>query len=127
MTEAGTSGVMSAVITKSTTPRPSRPPRRARHHVSSGRIRSRWRVALGVAHLDGAGLLWRISGGKIIAMYADWAVIEINGEQHIVHRRPSPTSFVLPWRARVAARKLDSIDRETAEAVVTKSFPIDYR
>src|SRR5712675_122989 len=59
MTEAGTSDVMSAVIAKSTTPRPSRPPRRARHHVSSGRIRSRWRVVLGVAHLNGAGLLWR--------------------------------------------------------------------
>jgi hypothetical protein len=64
---------------------------------------------LGGAHLDGAGLLWRISGGKIIAMYTDWAVIDINGEQHIVHRRPSPTSFVLPWRARVGPKRAPAI------------------
>jgi hypothetical protein len=37
-------------------------------------------------HLNGAGLLWRLSGGRIIAMYTNWAVIEINGVQHIVHR-----------------------------------------
>jgi hypothetical protein len=49
-------------------------------------------------HLNGAGLLWRISGGKITAMETDWATIEIDGEQHIVHRRPSPANFVLPWR-----------------------------
>jgi hypothetical protein len=40
-------------------------------------------------HLNGAGLLWRISGGKITAMQSDWATIEINGVQHIVHRRPA--------------------------------------
>jgi hypothetical protein len=40
-------------------------------------------------HLNGAGLLWRLSGGRIIAMYTDWAVIEINGAQRIIHRRPS--------------------------------------
>jgi hypothetical protein len=51
-------------------------------------------------HLNGAGLLWRISGGRIIAMYTDWAVIEINGAQRIIHRRPSPANFVLPWRRR---------------------------
>src|SRR5258707_8764751 len=31
----------------------------------------------GLDHLNGAGLLWRICGGKITAMYANWAVIEI--------------------------------------------------
>jgi len=31
-------------------------------------------------HLKGAGLLWRLSGGRIVAMYADWAVIEVNGK-----------------------------------------------
>jgi hypothetical protein len=48
--------------------------------------------------LNGAGLLWRISGGKITAMQSDWATIEIDGVQHIFHRRPTPTTFVLPWR-----------------------------
>jgi hypothetical protein len=51
-------------------------------------------------HLNGAGLLWRLSGGRIIAMYTDWAVIEINGAQRIIHRRPSLSNFVLPWRRR---------------------------
>lgn len=51
-------------------------------------------------HLNGAGLLWRISGGKITAMQSDWATIEIDGVQHIVHRRPAPANFVLPWRRR---------------------------
>ena len=48
-------------------------------------------------HLNGAGLLWRLSGGKIIAMQSDWALIEINGVQRIIHRRPTPANFVLPW------------------------------
>jgi hypothetical protein len=48
-------------------------------------------------HLNGAGLLWRISGGKITAMETDWATIEIDGvQQHIVHRRPPPANFVRP-------------------------------
>ena len=51
-------------------------------------------------HLNGAGLLWRISGGKIVAMGADWATIEIDGVQHIVHRHPASANFVLPWRRR---------------------------
>ena len=49
-------------------------------------------------------LLWRISGGKITAMQSDWATIEIDGVQHIIHRRPSPANFVLPWRRRSTAR-----------------------
>ena len=43
-------------------------------------------------HLNGAGLLWRICGGKIVAMYADWAVIEITGRSASstgVPRRPT--------------------------------------
>jgi hypothetical protein len=48
-------------------------------------------------HLNGAGLLWRISGGKITAMETDWATIEIDGvQQLIVHRRPPPANFVRP-------------------------------
>ena len=38
----------------------------------------------------------RLSGGKIVASGADWASLEINGEQQVVHRRPSPANFVLP-------------------------------
>src|SRR5438045_8228400 len=49
-------------------------------------------------HLNGAGLLWRISGGKITAMQSDWATIEIDGAQRIIHRRPAPANFVRPWR-----------------------------
>ena len=50
-------------------------------------------------HLNGAGLLWRLSGGKITRpMHTDWATIEIDGVQHIVHRRPAPANFVLPRR-----------------------------
>ena len=41
-----------------------------------------------------------ISGGKITARQSDWATIEIDGVQHIVHRRPAPANFVLPWRRR---------------------------
>ena len=31
-------------------------------------------------------------------MRTDWATIEINGAQRIIHRRPSLANFVLPWR-----------------------------
>jgi hypothetical protein len=55
------------------------------HHASGG--------------LNGAGLLWRISGGKISSMRTDWATIEINGAQRIIHRRPSLADFVLRRRA----------------------------
>jgi hypothetical protein len=51
-----------------------------------------------LGHLNDAGLLWRIFGGKITSMETDWATIEINGAQRIIHRRPTPTTFVLPWR-----------------------------
>jgi hypothetical protein len=45
-------------------------------------------------HLNGAGLLWRICGGKITAMRSDWATFEIDGVQHIVHRRTrQPPSY----------------------------------
>jgi hypothetical protein len=48
-------------------------------------------------HLNGAGLLWRISGGRISSLETDWATIEINAAQRIIHRRPSLSNFVLPW------------------------------
>ena len=45
-------------------------------------------------HLQGAGLLWRLCAGKIVGMHADWAVIEVNGKEQVVHRRPTPANFV---------------------------------
>ena len=75
----------------STRPGPNEPP------ASAGTPRA----CLDVIHLQGAGLLWRISGGRIVAMGGDWAAFEINGAQRIIHRRPSPANFVLPWRRRV--------------------------
>ena len=49
-------------------------------------------------YLQGAGLVWRLCGGKITDMHADWAMIEVNAERQVVHRRPAPANFVLPWR-----------------------------
>jgi hypothetical protein len=48
----------------------------------------------------GAGLLWRVAGGSLTAIYKTWAVIEINGAQHIVHRRPAAPTTTLPWSLR---------------------------
>jgi hypothetical protein len=53
-------------------------------------------------HLQGAGLLWRLAGGKIVGMYSDWAVITVNGKEQVIHRRPTPTNFVLPWGVRAS-------------------------
>jgi hypothetical protein len=49
-------------------------------------------------YLQGAGLVWRLCGGKITDMHADWAMIEVNAERQVVHRRPAPANFVLPLR-----------------------------
>jgi hypothetical protein len=51
-------------------------------------------------HLNGAGLLWRISGGRISSLETDWAAFEVNGEQQVIHRRPAPANFVPPWGRR---------------------------
>jgi hypothetical protein len=51
-----------------------------------------------VDYPQGAGLLWRLCGGKITDMHADWAMIEVNGQQQVVHRPRAPAHFVLPWR-----------------------------
>jgi hypothetical protein len=48
----------------------------------------------------GAGLLWRVTGGRLTALYKTWAVIESNGAQHIVHRRPATPGTTLPWSLR---------------------------
>src|SRR5207248_2894309 len=52
-----------------------------------------WRErAHSLDHLNGAGLLWRISEARS----APWRPTEINGTQRIIHRRPSPANFPLP-------------------------------
>ena len=48
----------------------------------------------------GADLLWRVAGGRLIAIYKTWAVVESNGAQHIVHRRPATRGATRPWSLR---------------------------
>jgi hypothetical protein len=48
-------------------------------------------------HLNGAGLLWRISGGKITAMQTDWGRSRSTACSTSFHRRPASANFVLPW------------------------------
>jgi hypothetical protein len=45
----------------------------------------------------GAGLLWRLGGGRITALHKDWAMVEIDGAQRAYHRRPAGMRSVLPW------------------------------
>jgi len=51
-------------------------------------------------HLGSAGLLWAITGGKLVELHRDWAVIElpVNRSQRIFHRRDVAAGKVtLPW------------------------------
>src|SRR5262245_40045327 len=48
----------------------------------------------------GAGLLWRVAGGRLIAIYRDGATIEVDGKQRTFHRRHSGPNIALPWRLR---------------------------
>jgi hypothetical protein len=49
----------------------------------------------------GAGLLWRLSGGRLLAIYKDWAAIAgTDGTQRVFHRRPGTTNVTLPWLLR---------------------------
>jgi hypothetical protein len=53
-------------------------------------------------HLGSAGLLWAISGGKLVELHRDWAVIEHaeDRSRHIHHRRsPHSPNVALPWGA----------------------------
>ena len=47
-----------------------------------------------------AGLLWRLAGGTLLAIYRDWAVVQVNGTQQTIHRRPAPPGSTLPWSLR---------------------------
>ena len=50
-------------------------------------------------HLGSAGLVWVINGGRLVALYRDWATIELaNGAERVFHRRRLDTTKVtLPW------------------------------
>jgi hypothetical protein len=51
-------------------------------------------------YLGKAGLLWQVSGGKIIELHRDWAVIDrpVHRSQSIFYRRDvDPEKITLPW------------------------------
>jgi hypothetical protein len=51
-------------------------------------------------HLGSAGLLWVISGGRLLELHRDWAVIELaaNGSRRVFDRRRLDAAKVtLPW------------------------------
>jgi hypothetical protein len=48
-------------------------------------------------HLAGAGLVWRVGGGRLTSIHSDWAVVEVNGVERVVHRRPAGARAALPW------------------------------
>ena len=48
----------------------------------------------------GAGLLWAVSGGRLVELHRDWAVIELaaNGSRHVFERRRVDAGkLTLPW------------------------------
>jgi hypothetical protein len=61
------------------------------------------RRARPLAHPGGAGLLWAVSGGKLVELHRDWAVIELaaNGSRRVFERRRVDAGKVtLPWIGR---------------------------
>jgi hypothetical protein len=53
-----------------------------------------------LAYLGKAGLLWQVSGGRIIELHRNWAVIDrpISRSQSIFYRRDvDPQKITLPW------------------------------
>src|SRR5262245_41851871 len=48
----------------------------------------------------GAGLLWRVAGGRLTTIYREGATIEVDGKQRTFHRRRSAPNITLPWRLR---------------------------
>jgi hypothetical protein len=53
-------------------------------------------------YLGKAGLLWQVSGGKIIELHRDWAVIDhpVNRPQTFSRRDVDPEKITLPWYLR---------------------------
>jgi hypothetical protein len=55
-------------------------------------------------YLSKAGLLWQVSGGKIVELHRHWAVIDrpVNRSPSIFSRRDvDPEKITLPWKLRV--------------------------
>jgi hypothetical protein len=48
----------------------------------------------------GAGLVWRLAGGTITAIYTDWATYRANGTEGVFHRRPASPNIAVPWQFR---------------------------
>ena len=57
-------------------------------------------IAQPLAHLQVAGLLWALRGGKLIRLYSHSASIEISDGSHRVFNRRAiyGAQVVLPWR-----------------------------
>jgi hypothetical protein len=56
-----------------------------------------------LSYLGKAGLLWQLSGGKIIELHRDWAMIErpVNRSQSTFSRREmDQQKITLPWHLR---------------------------
>ena len=48
----------------------------------------------------GSGLLWRVRGGRVLAIHKEWAVVHLSGAERVVHKTPPRHSFVMPWDLR---------------------------
>jgi hypothetical protein len=53
-----------------------------------------------LARLDQAGLIWLLSGKKLVALTAETAVIQTGTGTHHTYRRPHEPSRVLAWELR---------------------------
>jgi hypothetical protein len=56
-----------------------------------------------------AGLLWAMSGGRLVELHRDWAVIDIpvQTRQRIFYRRNvEPSKISLPWAKQMKSRPL---------------------
>jgi hypothetical protein len=53
-----------------------------------------------LVHRDTVGLLWFVSGGRLVELHRDWAVVELaeNGSRRVFdRRRVDPGKVILPW------------------------------
>jgi hypothetical protein len=52
-----------------------------------------------LVHAGSVGLLWAISGGRLVELHRDWAVIELgmNSRRVFERRRVDAAKFTLPW------------------------------
>jgi hypothetical protein len=62
-----------------------------------------------------AGLLWAITGGRLVELHRDWAVIDlpVNRSQRIFYRRNvDPTKITLPWVKQASLRQPGALARQ---------------